>query len=347
MKSWPTMSETGGQVWAVTIEVEGDFTLTFPLDYFGPVDDITVYWGDGQLDTFRSNFIYGVQHRYEIGGRYTIVVMGPPLYQWGDIGNLTPYIIRLDTPVPAERGISCYDGFFGPNITSVKPSLLDHVKYKQLDPDGLFAGCTSLESVPESIFDNIIIWGSSADRMFRRCRSLLSIWDMFTLAFANCQSVSGCFASCSKISTIPDGLFRNMPDLHSAGGCFSGCTSIKNIPEDLFSGCPRLGNVGNCFSSMTSLKEIPENLFLHNPLVYDFYGCFSGDTGLTSIPETLFDSLIIQTDELDFGECFYGCEGITGPVPELWNKFPNARHFWCFRGCTNAANYADIPGDWK
>ena len=48
-----------------------------------------------------------------------------------------------------------------------------------------------------------------------------------------------------------------------------------------------------------------------------------------------------------FIETFYGCSGITSEVPELWISHPDATGTYCYMRCTNAANYADIPADWR
>jgi len=75
-----------------------------------------------------------------------------------------------------------------------------------------------------------------------------------------------------------------------------------------------------------------------------WFRTFQDRTNITSIPEGMFDD---YPDIFWFGDCFKGCTGITGAVPELWVSHPTANGSDCFKGCTNASNYADIPNDWK
>lgn len=78
-----------------------------------------------------------------------------------------------------------------------------------------------------------------------------------------------------------------------------------------------------------------------------FSNTFWKCTSLASIPAGLFDNCPNVTN---FNNTFDDCTAIASDVPELWDtaKWPNVtNHLACFSGCTNAANYADIPEGWK
>ena len=76
------------------------------------------------------------------------------------------------------------------------------------------------------------------------------------------------------------------------------------------------------------------------------YRCFIAY--LKSVPFTLFDSCSKNLRNVD--SCFYGNAEITSSLPDVWNKnkFPkvtNGREYAL--SCTKAANYAQIPDEFK
>lgn len=124
------------------------------------------------------------------------------------------------------------------------------------------------------------------------------------------------FAYCYKLKSISGSFFDSNPQATSFRQTFfsSGLTSI---PPGLFSKCENVTNFSECFGGCSFIKSVPDDLFMNNPGVTNFTSCFAG------------------------------CFGVTSNVPRLWETHPNAAHDGCFRNCTNAANYADIPEDWR
>lgn len=101
------------------------------------------------------------------------------------------------------------------------------------------------------------------------------------------------------------------------------------------------------FQKMTGLTAICSDLFINCPNGTNFMNFANGCTALASIPEGLFDSC---TNAQNFVGAFKDCTAITSNVPELWDttKWQNVNmNIGCFRNCTNAANYNDIPSSWK
>lgn len=130
-------------------------------------------------------------------------------------------------------------------------------------------------------------------------------------------------------------------------GMFDNCTSLTSIPAGLFDNCPNVTDFSSTFYNCTSLTTIPVGLFDNCTAVTWFSNTFLGCTSLAAIPAGLFDNCPNVTN---FAATFLDCTAITSAVPELWDtaKWPNVTsHDRCFRNCTNAANYADIPADWK
>lgn len=132
--------------------------------------------------------------------------------------------------------------------------------------------------------------------------------------------------------------------LYSASYMFDGCSSLEAIPSNLFENCPSLGNFSRCFHGCSALSSIPNGLFDNCTAATNFSGCFNGCTSLSTIPNDLFLDCVNASNFID---CFYGCSSIIDSVPELWVSHASAQGYRCYRGCTNASNYADIPSGWK
>ncbi|MGN0464894.1 MAG: hypothetical protein ACI4F9_00925 [Lachnospiraceae bacterium] len=118
----------------------------------------------------------------------------------------------------------------------------------------------------------------------------------------------------TKILTPFPKSMRNATDFSR---CFYQCVLLTGIPENLFANCPNATDFSRCFEDCWSLASIPENLFANCP------------------------------NATDFSRCFCYCGGLTGKVPELWKRVNVTKYRQCFLGCTSAANYTDIPYDWK
>lgn len=234
--------------------------------------------------------------------------------------------------------------------------------------DSCFRGCHQLVGIPEKIFNGLINL-EELRYCFEACENITQIPENLFSGLLNIIYISGVFKDCSGITEIPRGLFYgNINPLNIS--CFSG-TCITEIPEDLFFNCKKLVSVLGCFSH-TLIKTIPENLFLNcndliqaelafsecfelttipgklfsgcNKLIYlskAFYYC----TSLKSIPPDFFD-FDTESKNAEYTETFFGCSGITGTIPDIWNGRDADKGRKCFYGCVNAANYAEIPKTW-
>lgn len=234
----------------------------------------------------------------------------------------------------------------------------------------LFRGCRAIVEFPEDIFANPIFENlGSVENMFYGCTSLVHL-PTEKLPFKKSTIFSGLCANCSSLQEIPDGLFDDCINLRNADSLFADCHSITEIPSGLFDNCPDMTTAMNSFL-YTSITSIPSDLFAGKTALTSVSGAFR-DTGITSVPGDIFAGCIALTSaEQTFylcrnlvtigqglfsdssnmnnlSDCFNTCVSVTSEVPELWLMFPNAQyHSSCFRGCTNAANYADIPSGWK
>lgn len=125
--------------------------------------------------------------------------------------------------------------------------------------------------------------------------------------------------------------------------CFARCKNLSSVPYDLLYNNPKITKFQGGLQ-VTAIEAIPDGLFDKTTIIDQFYFCFYNCKGLKYVPKNLFDN---STNILSVMSLFQDCSSINTEVPELWLKFPNATHTSCYRGCTNALNYANIPADWK
>lgn len=160
----------------------------------------------------------------------------------------------------------------------------------------------------------------------------------------NITSLNSCLSNFKHLITISSELFRHCPKVISFSSIFSLSGRLAEIPATLFHSCTKAIDFSYCFLWIRGLTSIPPDLFKYCTEVTNFSQCFKWCENLTSIPIDLFDNC---TEATSFFECFDDCHHVTGPVPPLWEMFPNADGTMCFWGCVNASNYDEIPANWK
>ena len=365
-----------------TVNITGE--LNNPLEYRelrpgnGTVIGATVNWGDG---TTGGTIINGIlAHTYAAPGVYQISVRGS-----SDDLSILRYttqpgysMVSMDSVFPdtmqTGRGQAVtvdYTFCYQSNLVEIPGGLFDSSReVKRFDSN--FFGCSRLIMIPGDLFQKC----SAVEvfyKVFEKCTALRELPEELFFGNPNLRAVQMVFRDCTGLKSIPGGLFSRNANLESVLNCFRNDTGLAELPEDLFSENPALVSFDGCFAGCAGLTSIPAGLFAHNLNATNFNDCFEGCTGLTSIPEDLFAN---NVPDQNYGlrMCFYGCTGLTsipsglfanvpdgtnlsqmfegctgvvGDVPPLWETHPNSNHYGCFSGCVNAANYADIPSDWK
>ena len=206
-----------------------------------------------------------------------------------------------------------------------------------------FYGCESIKTIPANLFGkcmNTITFSYC----FYGCTSLVDIPEGL---FSKCTTVtdfSGCFRGCAELITIPPGLFLNCLKVSTFSGCFVGCKSIKTIPVGLFDNCPNVTIFWGLFWSCSKLEHIPEGLFDNCPNVENFSYCFNGCSKLDNIPAKLFKNC---PNVSTFEWCFINCSSASH-LPTLWVQYygKDIIKKECYKGCTNADNWSDVPVSW-
>lgn len=334
MKSWPALEKTGESVFIFTVNMHGIPGTTVESVYrqISTVFVGHVYWGDdtdedwdGINNERQRNTLY---HVYHVSGEYTeyTIILHGLIYSI----SFAPYRQSASfVPNPVK------------SILTPLPPLPDvsHPPY-HLSFTWMFEYCEQLVSLPNGLFDNYAVPGvyvADLYRMFYECSSLPALPDKL---FASIQ-----FEQYGAETS--GGITR--PALDATELCY-GCKSLTSIPGNLFGGnesAALITNLRQAFSR-TGLTRIPDGVFNKLSGLRHAYAIFYGDSGVPSqiayVPAQLFDNCTALED-IDLG--FSGCRKITSNVPPLWESHPDISHRSCFYGCTNAANYGDIPADWR
>lgn len=124
------------------------------------------------------------------------------------------------------------------------------------------------------------------------------------------------YQSSVGLADLPEDLLRYSSEINAIDGLIIG-GRFKTIPT-------------NFFSNVTNL-QVAKRLFKNNPV-------------LTGMPAELFDSC---RSLVDLTESFFGCSGMTGYVPELWNRDPRIPTGTnCFKHCNKVTNWESVPVPW-
>lgn len=258
----------------------------------------------------------------------------------------------------------------GVNLYKGRTVMDKYPSVKQLDPD-FFINATEITS-GDSAFQFCTFDTQQLTEALKNITTLTSAAYMFDGAkvisdcnvFANNPGLinaEGMFRNSliKTVSTLPEGLV-NMKE------CFKGCEQLTtaNIPSTVtnldssFSWCSSLTTVKGsiksatsmymCFIGCTNLTTIPNIL----EGVTNMDMCFNGCTNLTTIPN-------IPKSVNDLDRCFEGCTSLTGETPvdengyKLWERAGKPGYpatidgRGCFIGCTQLADYDQIPAEWK
>ena len=197
-----------------------------------------------------------------------------------------------------------------------------------------FANCTSLQTLPEGLFD-ANTGATGFQHTFEGCTALESIPATLLYACANVTNVSYLFAGCSSLKDIPAALFANNPKIQDFNYTFKGCSSLEAIPETLFSaiGTESMGiSFSSCFANCSSLKDIPAALFDTVTKIRYIDNCFNGCSALTGeSPYTTIGEKKVHLYERQQKDGF-----------RVINEYDD-----CFKGCSGLSDYANMPMAWR
>lgn len=177
------------------------------------------------------------------------------------------------------------------------------------------------------------------------------------------------FVSCSKLASIPEGLFMNCSSKSSFAYCFYGCTSLQTLPEDLFNYCTSSVSFAYCFSGCTGLTSIPSTIFANCTAATAVNAAFYNCSKLTALPEGLFSSCngilnfhflcrgctMLQTipedlfkyslNATDLGGAFWSCQNIQSIPADLLRYNTAATNVGAFFCSAKGPAFANFPVD--
>lgn len=218
---------------------------------------------------------------------------------------------------------------------------------------------------------NLRSWGASRhdDLYASSYPALTSVITPFPVTMKGHPDANNMFSMTPNLRKIPDGLMVNIAESTKSAWAMFYKSGISKIPERFFLGCnfTEFDAVDYLFAS-SGLSEIPIDLFAYTPGISHIDWLFTGSlidhipagllapleslyfvrgmfaaTPITRIPQSLFSGNPLISD---FESCFEGCSSLGGAAPSLWEQYPDAFGFSCFRGCTGLSNYETIPRSW-
>lgn len=315
--------------------------------------ELIIDWGDGTkiiLPSSYENTEMEVTHNYPTsnGSVYTITLKG----------GFGKFMGCCEGIIYSTKGNSCIVELTEPLL----PQMLNKDSYYDVFiGSNMFENAITLKRICGNLFEKIKNVCNEYSAMFSKS----GIVEIPAGLFAGIEraSIGNMFYNCNDLITVNAGSFMGV-DAMKINNPFATCSNLRflyDAPANVnWSSAPLPNSIeiadlsfvnaislANIFLNNRTLKKISPDIFKLSPNVKNLSGCFGGCVNLSEgVREDMFDYL----DEIsDVSNLFYYCSSITTDVPRLWERAEanNINHYACFYGCTNAANYNEIPEDWK
>lgn len=318
-------------------------------------DGLIIDWGDGTTTTREgTNTRYQTSKTYSTDGDYYVTIIGNlkdiAFYWKYSSGSWTTRnttaLKAVLTPLPKTMSdvTTCNQMFVYSSVQSVHPGLFSKMP-NVTEFRGLFT-MAPLKEIPETLFK----WCPLATD-FNACFRQTSVETIPEKLFENnpmAEDFGLCFESCAQLTDVPGDLFANNPDAKSFYQCFQHTNKLVSVPGNLFTNNVVAEDFSYCFAN-SGVKEVGSGLFYNNLMAEYFNNCFMSDDRLVFVGDNMFRA---GGAAINFSSFMSGCNQIgnyapRSSVPELWTMYPNAAHDYAFRNCSSAANYYQIPNDWK
>lgn len=293
--------------------------------------DAVVDWGDGTIEYVGSG-MYVLSHEYNVydnvNKEYTVKIFASSFggfeYGWwiksGSEGEITGNNAQIGLLSLVTMGKM-------PGLT--KSSMRE-----------AFGQCVDLHTIQAGALDNCV-----------NCEDFKSIFVNTGLEtipsglFAKCKAATtfeSAFAS-SAIKSLPANLFANLTKVETFISAFAS-TELTSTGSGTFANCTAAQIFTSAFHGCRELMSISADIFAGCAAATHFMNTFAADRKLATIPASLFNGC----PNIDnFDSTFQFCEAITSSVPTLWTRENVSWHRSCFGKCTKAANYEQIPSNWK
>lgn len=238
-------------------------------------------------------------------------------------------------------------------------------------PSDFFSKCTGLTSISEFFNGCTGIAGGLHEDIFKPMTNLQNCYYAFastkiTGGLNSTPLPEGLFASNKKLTRLermfyntpmlfvpPENLLATATELTNVYGMFSNCSSMNGtIPELIFKNNSKLQSIGPFFGGCSRITgTIPRRIFDTNKgknnSITTVEGFFMGTKVTGEIPAYVSDTdkgIFDYSPNLTWTRnCFNGCSGITGPIPENIFKYNTAliRVDGTFQGCSGIGSTPD------
>ncbi len=212
--------------------------------------------------------------------------------------------------------------------SSLKSLDLSHFNTQNVEQtDNMFEGCTALEDIDLSSFNTENV--ETMCDMFRECTSLKTL-DMSTFNTSKVNNMWGMFVNCSSLESINLSSF-NTEKVINMEAMFYGCNSLKTLDLSSFN-TSNVTNMKLMFNACCSLESLDLSSF-NTENVTTMYAMFEycplkvldlssfNTSKVTNIDRLLSQNMDLETvyvgdgwntDNVEAGEPFYGCEKLVG-----------------------------------
>ena len=240
------------------------------------------------------------------------------------------YVVFDETMANTESTISTAFWFYGfSKLKSIEGLEYLDLSNVQIYMTGMFAGCSSLESVDLGSLDSSdTIEGGNMAGMFYDCSSLTSL-DLSSFNTSSVRVMKNLFANCSSLTDLTLGEFST-EKVEDMAGMFSNCSSLTDIDLSGFN-TEKVTTMYMMFANCSSLETLDLTGF-NTSKVSNMEGMLKGCAKL----QMLDLNNIIVSQVRNMNEMFYGCTDLKTIYCEKdWREENISTSTDMFTGCTS------------
>ena len=238
------------------------------------------------------------------------------------------YVVFDETMANTESDISTAFWFYGfSKLKSIEGLGYLDTSYPNYYMTGMFAGCSSLESVDLSKFNTTYVTQMAG--MFYDCSSLTSL-DLSSFNTEDVRVMKNLFANCSSLTEIKLGDSFDTKKVEDMAGMFSNCSSLTDIDLSGFN-TEKVTTMNTMFANCSSLETLDLTGF-NTGNVTNMEGMLKGCAKL----QMLDLNNIIVSQVRNMNEMFYGCTDLKTIYCEKdWSEENISTSTDMFTGCTS------------
>ena len=153
--------------------------------------------------------------------------------------------------------------------------------------------------------------------MFKYCKSLISIIDLYKLNLEEISSTSNMFFECSSLISLSDISIWNTDNIKDMSYMFHKCSSLTSLPDISKWNTKNVNNMANMFSRCKSLSSLPDISKWNTENVTNMESMFSWCESLSILPDI---SKWNTKNITNMANLFNGCKSLSS-LPDIsqWN----------------------------